>query len=307
MQPFRLTVLRLLHLFEAFHRRANTLRQPRCEDERCEQGQQHRRRTQCWNRCHIRPHHSRNEPHRHKRRDHCKGRQNRRVTHLAHRIHSAVIGTFALQQPPTIDVFDHNNGVIHQDPDREDQRKQTNPVNREPHQECRENRKQNNHRNNHQHHNRGTPAQRQPDHHGHSASHHEQLEQQLINLMVRRFAIVPRNFNMNVVRDQTTLQTIYISQNFIGHANPVGATLFGNRNRNRRRTNRRTFTRHMNFFALFTVRAVSRASVVRNDISRVIRALSNKGHITDICRAAVKHTNHQVFNILRCAQERASI
>ena len=302
IQPLRLTVLAQTRLFQMRHWRANTLGQPRRENEGGKQREQHGHRAQRRNRLHIGAHHPRHKAHRQQRRNHGKGRQHRGVAHLAHRVDAAISGTFPLQQPSPVDVFNHDDRIIDQNSDGKDQCKQTDPVDGIAQQKGGKDGDKDHDRDHHQNHRRRPQSQRQPDQHGHRAGHDKQLEDQLVDLLVGGNTVVASHLDMDIIRDQTALQALDIGQNVIGHRHPVRAGLLGHRNGDRRGPDwRQLRARGCIGQAHMGACPIGRAGVIRDDILGFRGAVGDQRHVAHIGRAALTDANHQVLDVLRIA------
>ncbi len=106
-----------------------------------------------------------------------------------------------LHRPVAVDVLDHNDGVIHQDADREDQGEQRDAVQRVTEQEGAEQRHQDGDGDHHCRHRRRTPADGQPDEGDDRDSGQPEMEQQLVGLLLRRLAVVARDIGGDSLRN----------------------------------------------------------------------------------------------------------
>ena len=295
IQPRLLLMFLTLRPSQRRNRRANAHGQPWRENKCGEQREDHRNRPQHRDRRHIRPHHTRHKAHRQQRRDNRESRQDGRVADFRHRRDGFFGVHAALEQPPAVDVFNHDDGVINQNTDREDQSKQRNPVDGEAHQPCREYRHQDHHRNDDQHHNGRAVAEEHPDQHRHRRRGDEQLKDQFVHFFVGGFAVVAGDRNLDVVGNDAALQIVDLGQHFLGHGDTIGAGFLGHRNGHRWRTARSQHVAH----------AVSRAGEVLHQIFGVFGSLAHLRHIAHIDRAVVVHANDQTFHIVGLGQERA--
>ena len=69
--------------------------------------------------------------------------------------------------------------------------------------------------------------------HGDDAGGHEQLEDQLVDLVVGGLAVVAGDLDLDLVRDQPPLERLDHGQDVVGHRDAVGALLLGDRDRDR--------------------------------------------------------------------------
>ncbi len=297
-----------LGLLQRLHRRTDALRQPGREDEGGEQREHHRHRAERRDRLHVRAHHAAHEAHRQQRRDHREGSEDRRVADFAHRVNTAPFRAFALLEPAPVDVFHHDDGVVDEDTDRENEREQRDPVDRVAQQPGREHRDQDDDRDHDQHHRRGPHPQRRPDQQRHRAGHHEQLEDQLVDLLVGGFTIVAGDLDMHVVGDQVALQPVDVGEHRIGHRNAVRAGFLRHRDGHGGGAERRGgHGGGVGPGPLLAMGAIGRAGVIAHHRAGVVGALGHQRHVADIGRLALPHADHQALDIACGAQERAGI
>ena len=293
-QPLGFAVLALFGGFQVMHGRAEPAvnRQPGREHEGREQRDAHRHRTEHRDRQHVGPHHAADKAHRQQRTDHRAGRQDGRVAHLAHRIdrgrHVGLVGF----QPTPVDVLHHHDGIVHQDAYREDQREQRDPVDGEAQQPGTQNRKQQHHRNDQQHHEGGLErTKRRPHQQEHETGGHEQLEDQIVDLLVGALAVVAGDADLHIVGDQTAAQRVDPLDHIVGHRHAVGAFLFRHRDGD---------CRHGDSAIR---RLGSRTGIKRHGLARVFRALAHCGYIVHIHRHAVVIADLQRVDVIHGRQE----
>ncbi|GIX31689.1 MAG: hypothetical protein KatS3mg124_2161 [Porticoccaceae bacterium] len=104
------------------------------DDEGDQQRPEHGRAGTDGDGPHVGAHEPADERHRQHGGDHGEGGQDRGIAHLAHGLHGDLApGPAAVpgQVEVAHDVFHHDDGVVHQDADAEDQREQGDPVQRE--------------------------------------------------------------------------------------------------------------------------------------------------------------------------------
>ena len=100
-------------------------RRPGRHYKRNDQRKQHRRRRSHRDRPHVRPHQPSHKRHRKDGRDHGEGRENRRIPDLVHGFDREIgKGTPLVlwQAEMSHDVFDDDDGIVHEDADRKNQR-----------------------------------------------------------------------------------------------------------------------------------------------------------------------------------------
>jgi hypothetical protein len=211
-------------------------RQPRRHDESNGQRNGHAHRGVDRDRAHVRPHQAGDEGHRQQRGDHRQRRQNGRpadfINGRRNDFEQAFLGIQAL---PAMDVFDDDNGVIDQDANRENQRKQRNAVQREapgPGGEQRGRQRQG-HGDTDDH--RLAPAERKENQQHDEGGGEDQLADQLLRLLGRRFAVIARYRDFNAFRNHGVFQVIYPVDRSIGHIGRIDAGLLRNLQRHRRK------------------------------------------------------------------------
>ncbi len=177
----------LLRMRDAHH-------QPRRDHHRDEEGKQHRHRGIGRNRRHIGAHQAGDEHHRQKRGDHRQGRDDGRIADLGHRMDRRLDRTpLVAHAPVAVDILDHDDRIVDQNADREDEREQADPIDRVAHQIRGEEREQNRGRNHDQGNARLLPADRKADQHDDRKRRKAEMEQQFVRLVVRGLAVVPRD------------------------------------------------------------------------------------------------------------------
>ena len=102
------------------------------------------------------------------------------------------------------DVLDHDDSVIDQDADREDQREQADAIDRVAHQFGGEQRQQDRGRDHHQRHQRLAPADRERDQHDDRDRGEPEVKQQLVGLVVGGLAVVAGDLDLRVIGGSAT-------------------------------------------------------------------------------------------------------
>ena len=166
----------------------NADRRPRRDDEGNGQRESHRRARADRNRAHIRPHQSADERHRQHGGDHGEGRQDSWVTDLANSLdrhgNAAAPGIFR-QMKMADDVFHHDDRVVHEDADGEDQREERDAVQREAVEIKHQQRQCERRGNRQQHDERLAPAERQQDQERHAHDRKQHVPEQLVGFFLR--------------------------------------------------------------------------------------------------------------------------
>ncbi len=97
------------------------------------------------------------------------------------------------------DVLDHHDGVVHQDPDGEDQGEEGDPVQRVAVEPVDQEGQGQRHRHRHQDHDGLPPPQGEPDQDHHAERRHQDVEEQLSGLLGGGLAVVPGHRHPHVV------------------------------------------------------------------------------------------------------------
>ncbi len=209
-------------------------RRPRRNNERHNQRKQHCRRCAYGDRPHVRPHQAADKGHRQNRGDDGEGRQDGGIADFIDGFNR----NGARDRPPAVrrhaevphDVFHHDNGVIHQNADGEDQGEQRYPVQGVAEEVEDEQRQRQRHRNCDQHHSRLAPPQRQRNQQRHRQRGDEQMLQQLIRLVLCGLAVVAGDGDVQVRRQQISAQRLDLLLCCLRDLGGVGALALGQGN-----------------------------------------------------------------------------
>ena len=277
------------------HAGADLHRQPRREDEGGEQREHHGDAAEHRDRRHVRSHHAAHGRHRQQRRDHGEGRQNGGVAHLGHGVDRRLGVDPPLLQPSPVDVFEHHHRVVDEDADGKDQREQTDAVDGKAHDQRHEHGEQDDDRHDDDDDHAGAPAEEKPDQHHHGAGSDEELEDQLVDLLLRGLAVVPRHRDVDVVGNERTFQLLDQFEDVIGDGDAIGALLLGDGERDGRRA-----------IGLDTG-LVGRAGVVGDDRLGVTGTALDLGHVTQVNGTTVVLAHHQPVQVVLVLEERTAV
>ena len=261
--------------------------QPRRDDEGNGQREQHAHRRVDRNRAHVGAHQAADEGHRQQRRDHRKRGEYGRAADFVHRLRNDLPQRLAgFQRLPAVDVLDHHDCVVDQNADREDQREQRHPVEREApgprgEQGCR---KGQCHR--HADDQRFAPAECQPDQRDHGGGGEDQLADQLLRLVGGGGAIVARDGEFDTGRDDRALERFGALDDRFSHVGRIDARLLRHRQRHRRILGAGLFLRRRLADAMPDVAA---------GLVRAVLDLRDVGHEH---RLAVGHADDQFAHIV---------
>ena len=203
--------------------------QPWRDDDRDEEGKDHRGGRIGRDGAHVRPHHAGDEEHRQKCGHDRQGGDDGRVADLGHRLDGGLLAVAPVAHAPvTRDVFDHDDGVVDQDADRKDERKQRDAVQRVAHDARGEECEQDGDRNDNGDNQRLAPADGQPDEQDDRNGREAEMVEQFVGLFVRRFTIVARDLDDDIGGDQRAFQLFDALKYGLGDRNGVGAGALGN-------------------------------------------------------------------------------
>ena len=171
----------------------NLHQQPGRDAHRDKEGKEHGCGRVRRNGRHIRPHQPGHEHHRQQGRNDSQCGNNRWVANFRHRINGRLYARPAVSHGPVSgNIFDHDDRIINQNTDREDQGKQADPVDCVAHHQRRKQGQQDGGRNNNECDQRFAPADREGDQDHNRNRCQPQMEEQLIGLVVCRFTIITR-------------------------------------------------------------------------------------------------------------------
>ena len=190
-----------------------------------------------------------------------------------------------------VDVFHHHNGVVHQNADRKDQRKQRHAVEREAPGPGREQggRQGQNHGGAHNH---GlAPAQRKTDQQDDRTSGKRQFLNQFVGLFRRCFTVVAADGDFHVGRNHRVAQGVQPRTHGARHVHGVFARLFGHRQGD------------SGVDATGRGPGVGTARGVPHVALGQLRTGLNARHFAQVNRQALVNAHHEVAHILRRAQE----
>jgi hypothetical protein len=212
----------------------NANRSPWRDDERDEQRPKHRRAGTNRDRPHVRPHEAAHEGHRQHGGDHGEGGEDGGIADFAHGFHGdgRPVAAFVLRQMEVPDdVFDHHDGVIHEDADAEDEREERDAVQREAVEVKNEQRERQRGRNGDRDDAALPPAEREPDEDRHAENGDAHVQQQLVGFLRRGLAVVARDADGDIGGNDAAFEQIDLAQHFVSDADRVRAGAFGDAER----------------------------------------------------------------------------
>ena len=231
-QAFAMRGLVLVHGF-AF--RVQAQHQPGRDRHGDEEREQHGGRGVGRDRRHIGTHQAGHEQHRQQRGHHGERGDDGGIADLGHRLDRALQPRAAVAHGPMAgDVLHHDDGVIHQNADGEDQREQADAVDGVAHQLGGKEREQDGGRDHHGRHQRLAPADGEGDQHHDGDGGKAEMKQQLVGLVVGGLAVVARDGDIEVGGDEPPAHVLQARQQVLGHHHGVGAGPFGKGDADRR-------------------------------------------------------------------------
>ena len=205
-------------------------RGPRRHDEGDHQREDHRRRRAHRNRPHVGPRQSADERHRQDRRHHRECREDRGVAHFvngANRDRGQPAPLLAAHPRVADDVLHHDDRIVHQDADGEDQREERDAVQGVAIEIEHEQRERERDRNRDQHDGRLAPAEDQPDQRRDREDGEQHVPQQFVALVGGGLAIVAGDGEMHVRRHERSLERVELLGDAVGDVGGVGALPLG--------------------------------------------------------------------------------
>ena len=262
------------------------------EDEGGEEGNEHGRRAQGRDGLHVGSHHAGDEAHGQQGGDDGKGGEDGGVAHLRHGLHGDIVASVALFQPAAVDVLHHDDGVIHQDANGEDESEEAHPVNGViPNPGDEDGHQQHDGNDQHDHDGRTQGTEGGPDQQEDPAGGDEELEDQFADLVVGRLAVVTGDADLDIVGDTCPLQLLDLGHDGVGDTDTVGQLLLGHCDGDARHP-----------IGLETLGG-RYARVTSYQLGSILRALGDDRHVPDIDGLAVVGPHHQATDIVHALEE----
>ena len=212
---------------------AELYHQPGRDHDGNEEGKNHRGRGRRRDGAHVGTHHAGHEEHGQQRRDNRKRCHDGRVADFGHRIDCGIDARAAILHGPVAgDILDHHDGVIDENADREDECEQADAVQRIAHDARGEEGEQDGGGNDHRHHQRLAPADGHRDEDDDGDGGKAKVEQEFVGFFVGGLAIVPRDGDGEVLRDQRAFELFQPLGDALGDDHGIGAGALGQGQRN---------------------------------------------------------------------------
>jgi len=209
-------------------------REERHEGERADRRERHRQRHVDRHRRHVGPHHPGDEEHRQERNDDCDGGHDDRRQHLLHRFERRFEGFLAPQPDVPLDVVHVGDGVVHHQPEAEDQREQRHPVESEPEDVIGHQRQRKADRHRDADHQAFAPAHGERDEQNHGDDRKEHALDQPVDPFVRRLALVAGHGHFYVGGDDASFGRVGRGDDLFCQPHRVDSRLLAEGERHRR-------------------------------------------------------------------------
>ena len=193
------------------------------------------------------------------------------------------------------DVLHHHCRIVDQDPDGEDEREETDPIDGVVDHPGPPDGEQDHHRDDRDDHEGRPRTQADQTEDGHDHRRLEHRPQQLVDLVVGAFTVVARDLDMDVRRDERRLQLLDLGKDLARDRHAVGPL----------------FLRDRHGHGLCPVGAmlapIGRPGEMADDLLGVLRDMLDRSDIAQIEWIVPAIADHQPTDILRIAQEGARI
>ena len=179
-------------------------------------------------RAHVRAHHAGHEEHGKKCRDHCQRRHDGGVADFGHRFDGRLNARAPIPHGPVPgNVLDHHDGIINEDADGKDQREETHTIERVAHDARSKEGQQYGGRNDHGHDDCFPPADRERHQKNDRHCGEAEVEEKLIRLLIGGLAIIAGNLDIQVGRNEFSLQLMQTFRDALGNDHRIGAGALG--------------------------------------------------------------------------------
>ena len=161
------------------------------------------------------------EHHRQQRGDDGERRHDRRIADLRHRFDRGVGQAAAVAHRPVAgDVLDHDDRVVDEDADREDEREQADAIDRVAHQPGGEEREQDRRRDDDEHDEPFAPADGERDQDDDGQRRQAKMKEELVRLLGRGRAVVARDADLEAARDDAAFDGFEAPQHVVRDQRP---------------------------------------------------------------------------------------
>ena len=181
------------------------------------------------------------------------------------------------------DVFDDDDGIVHEDTDAEDEGEERDPVQCES-PEVEDQQGEGERGGNGDGHDAGfAPAEREPDEEGDRDDGDAHVQQEFVRFLGCRFAVVAGDGDGDVGRDEGTTQAIDLPEDFAGHGDGIGARAFGDAQG------------HCGFFPV--------AAAMEDILGGVFAVIADGADLAEVDGTAGGRTDDHIADIFRGAEE----
>jgi len=197
------------------------------DDEGDEHGEEHGHARPDRDRPHVGAHKAADKPHGEDRGDYGEGRQHRRVADLVHRPDRRLQRLHHRGGEVAVDVLHHDDGVVHQDADGEDQGEEGDPVEGVADQVKDQHGQGQGDRDGDCRHRAGPPPHEEGNEDRHRDGGEEHVEEELVVLLPGGLAVVAGHGHLHVGRDERPFQRLHLFHQVLRHPGGVGPFSLG--------------------------------------------------------------------------------
>ena len=183
----------------------------------------------------------------------------------------------------THDVFHHDDRIIHQDANAEDQREEGDAVQREAIEVKNEQGQRERGRNGHGHDAALPPAESQPDEDGHAEHGDAHVQQQLVRFLCGSLAVVARDAHGDIGWNDRAFEQVHLADHFVCHGDRIRTGTFGDAERDGR------------FFV--------RLGAMEDVLHGLLTTIMDFGHLAQIHGPAPEHAHDHIAHLMRGFQE----
>jgi hypothetical protein len=256
--------------------------------------EKHRRAGADRDRAHVGPHQPADERHRQHRGDHGESGKNRRVADLVDGFNCDLqqpLAPAAREAQVADDVLHDHDRVVDEDADREDQREKRDAVERVTVEVENKERQPEGHGDRQEHDERFAPAEEQQDQHGHAEDRDPHVQQQLVGFFRGGRAVVARDGDADIGRDERALEAINPGQHGADDIDRVRARPLGHAEGDGRLLAGRT----------------GAALAEQHVVGRFVCAVDDRRDVPKINRPPLGHADDRRADIARIAEEGAGL
>ena len=275
-------------------------RRPGRNHEGNHEREEHGRRCAHGDRAHIGTHQTADKGHRQYRGNDRERGQNGWITHFGYRLdrNLAHRPPMILRQPEMPHhILDHDDGVVHEDADGEDQSKERDAVDGITQEVKHRHGERQRNRNGQKHNTRLAPPKEESDQKSHRQRRQQQVFQQFVRLSLCCVSVVPRSGHRDVIGNADALHLVHALEHGIRNVGRVGPFALSHGNR------------HSRILASPLLRTRSR---VRRTVDHIVRRLGCAidyllGHVAQVHRTPSNQADNHIFQIFALSEDVAGV